>query len=585
MLLLITKMKSIDLKKIPFWISLLAVLAVVYDLGFNQTEAMDLILKGIYLVNFLFATVSLLVLYPFKKTRPKPKVWFFDLIYLTFLVFAIGILFGHQVPYFHHPNTWKYLTVIFIFIREFSILKINFSRQYLNPAQLFIISFLLIILGGMLMLLLPNATYSNLKPIDALFTSTSAVCVTGLAVVDTGTYFTTFGQVIILILIQIGGIGIMTFTSYFSYFFRGGSSYENQIMLREMTNSEKVAEVFGTLKKILLLTFIIELGGALIIFYSLDTNIIPNFLDRAFFAGFHSVSAFCNAGFSTLTYGFYDVGFRFNYSIMLCLSFLIIMGGIGFPILLNFLTYFKHLLINRIRTIGKKSRYQHKPWILNMNTRIVVLTTGILLLFGFVVVFILEFNTTLYEHDVFGKIVTAFFTSVAARTAGFNSVDMSALTFASTMIIIFLMWVGASPGGTGGGIKTTTFAIGTLNFLSIAKGKDRIEIFGREISNSSIKRAFATISLSLIVIGVSVFFISIFDRDTGLLEIAFESFSAYSTTGLSLGITSTLSSGSKVVIIICMFIGRVSMLTILIAIYRKVRFQKYRYPAEEILIN
>ena len=220
-----------------------------------------------------------------------------------------------------------------------------------------------------------------------------------------------------------------------------------------------------------------------------------------------------------------------------------------------------------------------------MNTRIVVLTTGILLLFGFVVVFILEFNTTLYEHDVFGKIVTAFFTSVAARTAGFNSVDMSALTFASTMIIIFLMWVGASPGGTGGGIKTTTFAIGTLNFLSIAKGKDRIEIFGREISNSSIKRAFATISLSLIVIGVSVFFISIFDRDTGLLEIAFESFSAYSTTGLSLGITSTLSSGSKVVIIICMFIGRVSMLTILIAIYRKVRFQKYRYPAEEILIN
>ncbi|MBL7899899.1 MAG: TrkH family potassium uptake protein, partial [Crocinitomicaceae bacterium] len=160
-----------------------------------------------------------------------------------------------------------------------------------------------------------------------------------------------------------------------------------------------------------------------------------------------------------------------------------------------------------------------------------------------------------------------------------------ALTFAATMIIIFLMWVGASPGGTGGGIKTSTLAIATLNFFSLAKGKDRLEVFKREISDNTIKRAFATISLSLIVIGMAIFAISIFDRKIGLLEIAFECFSAYTTTGLSLGITAGLSSGSKAVLIICMFIGRVSMLTLLIAFFRQVKNLKYRYPTEEISIN
>lgn len=578
-------MKKTIIKKIPFWISLLALGLIVYDLGFDQSEIMNNFLHIIYGVNFALAIAGLFIIYLFKDTRPKFKVWFFDLIYLGFVIYALRISFGFQIPFFPHPNTWTYLTIIFVFVREFSALKINFNREYLNPAQLFIASFLLIIISGMLMLLLPNATYSPITPIDALFTSTSAVCVTGLTVVDTGSYFTTFGQIIIIALIQIGGIGIMTFTSYFSYFFRGGSSYENQIMLREMTNSEKIAEVFGTLKKILLLTFFIEFVGALFILSSLDPLMFPDILDRVYFSGFHSISAFCNAGFSTLSSGFYDIGFRFNYPLQVYLCFLIIMGGIGFPIVFNFLTYFKHLIVNSIKAIGKHNFYIYKPWIINMNTRVVVVTTAILLAFGTVTFFILEYNNTLTEHKGFGKLVVSFFNAVTPRTAGFNNVDMTALTFATTMIVLFLMWVGASPGGTGGGIKTSTIAIGTLNFLSIAKGKDRIEIFKREISDKTVKRAFATIALSLIVIGISVFAITIFDRKIGLLEIAFECFSAYSTTGLSLGITSSLSGGSKAVIIVCMFVGRVSMLTILIAVFRKVKNMKYRYPSEEISIN
>ena len=578
-------MSATIIKKIPFWISFVALGAMIYDLGFSQSPFVSSLLLILYGVSYFLGLAGLVSLYLFKNSRPKWKVWFFDGIYFLFVGMALIVVLGGSIPSFQHPNTWKYLAIIFVFVREFSIIKINFNRQYLNPAQLFVVSFIVIILGGMLMILLPNATVDGIKPIDALFTSTSAVCVTGLAVVDTGTYFTTFGQVIILILIQIGGLGIMTFTSYFSYFFMGGSSYENQLMLKEMSNSEKIAEVFGTLKKILLFTIFIETVGAVIIFISIEPTLIPNLLDRIFFAFFHSISAFCNAGFSTLAAGFYDIGFRFNYSIQLVVCFLIIMGGIGFPILLNFLSYFKHLTLNRINAIIYRNHYHYKPWLINMNSRIVVVTTAILILFGTTMFFILEYNNTLSEHEIFGKFVVSFFNAVTPRTAGFNNIDMTAMSFATTMIIIFLMWVGASPGGTGGGIKTTTFAIGTLNFLSLARGKNRIEAFGREIADNTVRRAFATISLSLIVIGVAVFTISVFDPKVGLLEIAFECFSAYSTTGLSLGITASLTSESKVVLIICMFVGRVSMLYILIAFFRQVRNLKYRYPSEEILIN
>lgn len=573
------------LKKIPFWVSFVALGSIIYDLGFEKSDESFELLRIIYGTNFALAFVGLVILYFAKDNRPKFKVWVFDFIYIFFVFFAFRVIMGFQIPFFPHPNTWIYLSTIFVFVREFSALKINFSRQYLNPAQLFVVSFLLIIIGGMLMLMLPNATYGGIQAIDALFTSTSAVCVTGLAVVDTGTYFTTFGQIIIVVLIQIGGIGIMTFTSYFSYFFRGGSSYENQLMLREMTNSEKIAEVFGTLKKILLLTFFIEFVGAIFIFTSVDSSMIPGVLDRAYFSGFHAVSAFCNAGFSTLSAGFYDIGFRFNYPIQIYVCFLIIMGGIGFPILFNFLSYFKHLIINRFKAIGKSNSYVYKPWLININTRIVVITTLILLFVGTGTFYWLEYNNTLSEHGTFGKIVVSFFNAVTPRTAGFNNIDMSAMTFAATMIIMFLMWVGASPGGTGGGIKTSTLAVATLNFFSIARGKDRVEIFKREISDNTIKRAFATIALSLIVIGIAVFLITIYDRKTGLLEIAFECFSAYTTTGLSLGITGGLTPESKAVLIACMFIGRVSMLTLLIAFFRQVKNMKYRYPSEEISIN
>jgi Trk-type K+ transport system membrane component len=474
--------------------------------------------------------------------------------------------------------------ILLTFIREFAEQKINYKRALLNPAQLFIVSFLGIILFGAFLLQLPNAAFSKISFLDALFTSTSAVCVTGLIVVDTGSFFTQFGQTVILFLIQVGGLGILTFASYFSYFFKGGSNYENQLVLSDLTNSQKLGEVFSTLKKILIITFSIEIVGGLLIYSSLNNSLLPTFFERAFFAVFHSVSAFCNAGFSTLPNGLYESGFRFNYALQSYIILLLVIGGLGFPIVVNILKYSKYWMVNKLMFFSKIKK-NYKPWILSLNSRITLITTLTLTILGTILIYISEYNNTLTEHQGIGKFVTALFGATTPRTAGFNTVDMAALNFSTIMLIFLLMWIGASPASTGGGIKTSTFAIAILNFYSLARGKTRIEVFRREISDISVRRAFAVISLSLLVIGFGIIAISIFDSEKDLKSIAFECFSAYSTVGLSIGITASLSEASKFVIIMIMFIGRVSMLSILIAIIKKVKHKNYRYPTEEITIN
>lgn len=568
-------------KKIFITISLSGLLVLIYDAGIRKSVIPSTSLHWIYVVTLCSGLAFLLSNYFFRKTRPQRKAWPVD----TFLVFFLLSLVINLAGIYDMPalnsRIWLHIAIVLIFIRSLATIRTGYNKQYLNPAQLFITSFIFIILAGTALLMLPNATYSGISFLDALFTSTSAVCVTGLVVVDTGTFFTRFGQTIIILLIQAGGIGIMTFTSYFGFFFKGSTSYQNRLMIQDMNNSDKIAEVFSTLKKIIIVTFLIEVIGAVIIFLSISKQSHALTGGHLFFSIFHSVSGFCNAGFSTLTNSLYEDGFRFNYLLHMSIAGLFILGGLGFPIIFNAFTYLKHLALDKI--FSKQVMYS--PWIIGINARIVVITTMCLLAAGTLLFYMLEYNNTLAEHGTFGKIVTAFFGAATPRTAGFNTVDTSALHFYTIMIILLLMWIGASPGSTGGGVKTSTFAIAVLNFISIAKGKDRIEIFKREISPVSVRRAFAILSLSIIVIGISIVLLSHFDGEKGLLPIAFESFSAFSTVGLSLGITGELSDPGKIVIIFTMFIGRVSMLTILVAIMRRVVNLKYKYPTEDVLIT
>jgi Trk-type K+ transport system membrane component len=381
----------------------------------------------------------------------------------------------------------------------------------------------------------------------------------------------------------VGGLGILTFASYFSYFFKGGTSYENQLALSDITSSKKLGEVFSTLKYIILITFGIELFSGALIYSSIDSSNFDSQFEQLFFSAFHSISAFCNAGFSTLDSSLYDTGFRFNYYLQLIVILTFVLGGLGFPIVVNILKYFKYKISTLFSFSSRKNKY--RPWVLNLNSRITLVTTLSISFIAFILFYFLEYNNTLADHSGFGKIVTALFGATTPRTAGFNTIDTAAMAFPTLMMVFLLMWIGASPQSTGGGIKTSTFAIATLNILSLAKGKSRIEIFRREIADISVRRAFAIISLSLVVISFAIMFISLFDPEKELIDIAFECFSAYSTVGLSIGITGDLSSASKFVIIVVMFVGRISMLSLVIAVFKKIKHKNYSYPKEEITIN
>lgn len=574
--------------RIPIIVSILSIVAFLYDFGFDQEPYIKIFLNKLYLLSVLVGIISTVVRYFFKDYRPRLKSSPFDFLLFLFLTIILlkqfGYLSNESLSILNH-KVWIYSAVFLVLFREISAIKIEFRKAYLNPAQLFVLSFLIIIIFGSFLLMLPMATVTNISLIDALFTSTSAVCVTGLIVVDTGSFFTEFGQIIIAILIQVGGLGIMTFASYFSYFFRGGSSYENQLALRDITNAEKISEVFSVLKKIILITFLIEGIGAVLIYNTLDSSAIPSLYERVFFSAFHAISGFCNAGFSTLPNSFYESAFQFNYPLHLIIAFLIIIGGLGFPIVFNLFKYLKSFFLTALRFIFRKKYLKTTSRLINVNTRIVLITSLLLTVFGTIAFFILEYYNTLADHSYFGKVVTAFFGSVTTRTAGFNTVDTGALNLHTILIVMFLMWVGASPASTGGGIKTSTLAVAILNTLSIVKGRNRLELFNREIPRSSVERAYAIIVLSIFVITISVVLISFFDSNIGLLNITFECISAYSTVGLSRGITSDLSIASKLVLIFTMFIGRVSMLTLLIALYKRVSSGIYRLPTENILIN
>jgi trk system potassium uptake protein len=588
--LLKERLRSIakKVRRIPFILSVFALVIFFYEVGFEHKSDVTVFTHIVYKTTFIVIIIFLIGRYFSKTSRPRLKILPFEILFVLFL--SLLIIYHFRLEIIHpvlsaRQEFWLFIAIFIAFLRELSELGPDLKSAVVNPAQLFIFSFLLIIVIGGFLLMLPKATHTNISLVDAMFTSTSAVCVTGLIVVDTGSFFTLLGQTIILVLIQVGGIGIMTFASYFSYFFRGVSSYQNQLVIGEMMNTEKIGEVFSVLKKIILITFIIEGIGVFLIFQSVGSSEIQTFDDRLFFSVFHSVSGFCNAGFSTLGNSLYESPYRFNYPLHLIITILIIFGGLGFPVVINLVRFVKVKIIFLASSLFSRKHVFQTPWLLNINTRIVLITSLVLTIAGTVLFFLFEYNNTLAGHSLSGKIVTSFFGSVTSRTAGFNTVDTSALNIPTLLIVMFLMWIGASPGSTGGGIKTSSFAIAILNIISIAKGKSRLEIFNREISVISVYRAFTVIILSIFVIAVSSFTILLLNPEMGLLNIVFETVSAYGTVGLSRGITAGLDPLGKIILILTMFIGRISMLTLLIAVFKRVSSEKYQFPSENILIN
>ncbi|VXC08672.1 Potassium transporter [Flavobacterium sp. 9AF] len=565
---------------------IIVLLFIVFDFGYDFAENFN----SPHVIGLLILTFLLLLFNTFKffiyKYKSNKKVAFVNMIIISLLLVSSLIIAFLNTDFSYHYILQKIKPVlegglIVYFLLRLLVLVRHIYDIYFNPAIVFVGSFLILALSGGFLLMLPSATTNGISFTNALFTATSAVCVTGLAVVDTGADFTTVGQSIILVLIQLGGIGILTFTSFFAFFFRGSSSFKEGLNTKDFIAQEGLRDVFRAALNVVIFTVGVEIVGAIFIYFSIANNYAIT--NKFFFSIFHSISAFCNAGFSIFSAGLYDESIRFHYFFQWIVMILIVFGGLGHNIVFNFYKYIKtHVL----EFFDNKLIHKQVP-VITVNTKIVIYTTIILLFGGWIFLFISEYDYTLVEHPTFfGKITNAAFSSVTPRTAGFNVIDYSKMSVPSLLFVIFLMWIGGSPASTAGGVKTSTFALATLNIFSIAKGKSRIQIFGRRISSESTSRAFAILCISLIVIGIAIMALLIFEpKDTPVLTVVFECFSAYSTVGLSLNFTPTLSEPSKYVIIAVMFIGRIGMLNLMVGLLRQMNHQFYELPKENILIN
>jgi trk system potassium uptake protein TrkH len=564
----------------------------IQDIGFRDYQISEALLQNPSFRVLFFVTGILYLIRAFLFTNflLTRKVFYTNLILGILLVFSfvIRLFISNTLISSHliYEFTLFHFFAFTLFILEISRLKLDLVSKHFNPAQLFMVSFGFIIISGALLLRMPMSTTSPITFVDAVFTSTSAVCVTGLAVVDTATRYTFLGKLIVLGLIQIGGIGVMTITSFFGFFFKETSSFREQILLRDYLSEDSFNGILKTLMKVVLITLIIESIGAAFIYFSLQPIGLGSIGANIRFAIFHSVSAFCNAGFSTLTDNLYDVRIRENYYLHYSIANLIVLGGLGFPVLINIYSYLKAQVIWFSEYIKYRKPYIHRVGMITFNSKIVIFSTLILLVLGTISFYLFEANATQKGMDMNGKLALSYFQSVSPRTAGFNSFSMDALAKPSILIMIFLMWVGASPVSTGGGVKTSTFAIALLNMIRIIRGKNHIEIHRHEIHEYSVNKAFAIIILSIFIICIGVLGIFLIDGHEGLLRIVFECFSAFGTVGLSLNLTPFLADGSKWILILLMYMGRMGCITLLLSLSRTTTGQSlYRYPKENIIIT
>lgn len=438
------------------------------------------------------------------------------------------------------------------------------TSKNFNPSKTLIQLFVFVIIIGTILLKLPGATVKPIGIVDALFTATSAVCVTGLTVKETGTFFTTFGQIIILILIQIGALGYMSLASLLVILLRRGMSIKGRLLMQQQMSGTKSIKLSKFIFRVAILIFSMEFLGAVILGLRMK---------NIYYGIFHSISAFCNAGFDIFGGGVSFASFRGDYLIVAIVTLLIISGGIGYFVINDIFEYIKSL----------KAKNRHR---ISVHTRIVLTTTLILLVVSTVVFFISEFNNpaTLKALPYAQKWMMAFFQAVTPRTAGFSMVEVSGLINFSIMFTIILMFIGASPGGTGGGIKTTTFALLFANVKSVIQDEQDVYMFKKRIADATIKNTVALFLLAISFIILVTLLITAFE-DFGIGRILFEVTSAFGTVGLSTGITSQLSIMSKLLITVTMLLGRVGPLTVGYALLKRVKKVSYRYPEQKVAVG
>ena len=564
----------------------LSVLSLFLEYGIHQTRGIFWITNILdYFIIFLFVSETAIRLGRAENKASYIRNNLFDLLLLS-VILALFI-YTRYMRYLLGAAEVSRLSNNIILIRNtFNILKILSRVKRLNayiksvsshPAQTIAFSFIIIILLGTIFLMLSISTADNsrLGFVDSLFTATSAVCVTGLIVVDTATKFSLFGKIVIMVLIQIGGLGIMIL-SYFGAFVIGKRiSIEEKLALSYLLNEQDMQKISTSIMKIIFITFGIELVGALILYGNFN-DLYGDSLQAIFYSVFHAVSAFCNAGFALFSDSLES--FKSNIAMNFTIAGLVITGGISFSVIFNLIENFKtnvetNIFSRRIR----KSR-------LTLNTKVVMITTVILIFGGMLLVYGIEHKWNLVQHDLKTQYLAAFFQSVMLRTAGFNTINFATLRVPTLLIMVIFMFIGGASGSTAGGVKVNTVSVIFAYLKSVLYNRNETTMLNNFLSKSIINKAFLIVALASGVIFIGTFILSLLEPFP-FEHILFETVSAFGTVGLSTGITGSLCILSKLTIIILMFIGRLGPMTLIIALSQNPDQVRVKYPEGNILIG
>lgn len=574
------------LDRFLFVIGLTALVMLIIEIGYYLTpeQAWFLRLTAQTLVGG-FIIQELIRWYIADSTREFLRErWFEACVALMALVFfAFRSTLWSQIHAYHPTATVTDITLLYLGFSQLIVLLTQITRIFrgasflsrltLRPPQLFILSFMVPIIIGTCLLKLPKATTTPISWLDALFTATSAVCVTGLSVVDIGSTFTGIGKTIICFLFQIGGLGIMTFTIFFATLLSGSIGIRERILMSDFLSEQRVGQVRFLLRKIGTFTLSIESLGAVLLYLSTGRTFADFDLHIWYEAVFHSISAFCNAGFSIFSDGLYNDTIRSNYAYTSIIMVLIVLGSLGFPVLSNL----TDVITNRF-----SSDRQHK--ILTTSTRLILSTTLVLILGGAILIWFSEGRFTFTSLSSFDRFFHSLFLSVTSRSAGFSIAPVGTLSITTSIILMALMWIGGSPMSTAGGVKNVTVAVALLNFRSHILGFRRIEIFGRQIEQDSINRAFAAITISILMLFAGWLTMVILEPGMDVLSLGFEVISAFATAGLSRGVTGELSEASRMVLVILMFSGRVGLITVLSSLFKPPVTHNYSLLKDRVTI-
>lgn len=567
------------LQYISIFLSATTLIFICLYYGFYFTAHQKVLIH--YLISFslgFYVFKYLLNLFYSIPRREYIRNSIFEAIILGILV--VQFLFSHIFNiHFHIFNTEEFSSYYILFIQIYffivsgiDILKSTgfLTRISISPPKMLMYSFLILIVFGTAVLLMPRMTRDGISFIDALFTATSASSITGLVSVNTGATFTIRGQLVIMFLIQMGGLSILSFASFFTIVLSGSKiSLRNQQMIKELTYTDNIMESKSLLKEIIFASLFIELIGAVsLFFYWRYQGYFINDVQTAYQAVFHTVAAFNNSGFHLWSNSFADKVLVNDMGSQFFIGFLVVAGGIGF-----------FTLRDIFGTNNIKER-RLKPWKrLHPSTRIVLYSTLIISVAGTLLFLFLEYGNSLtYTHGFGRKAAASLFQVISTRSAGFNVVDLSNFALPTVLLFIILMYIGASPSSTGGGIKVTTAYVIYKSVMATIRGKKKIEFGRRTIPFEIVDKSYSIVIMSLMIIVLSLFILTITERDLLFSDLLFETVSAFTTCGLSTGITSELSWLGKFIISIDMYIGRIGTLTIAFALSKRIKESQHQYP-------